>query len=270
MLRLGTVRCVCALFTNSHGCLPPSAILSRSVAGWSAPLHRAEPPAAGATAEELEKKADELRADKAYLDALDYYRAAIAKKPDSALLFNKMGITELMIHRLKDARKDFERAIKLDKRYADAYNNLGVVYYADKNPGKAIKQYKKAIDLHADVAPFHNNLGAALFQKKEFEKAVQSYSEALRLDPDIFDRTSRAGVLAQLPSPDDRAHYDYVLAKLFAKMGVADRSLEYLRKAMEEGYKEIGNVYKDAEFSALRKDPRFAELMSSKPTAISD
>jgi hypothetical protein len=39
---------------------------------------------------------------------------------------------------------------------------------------------------------------------------------------------------------------------------------------MEEGYKEIGNVYKDAEFSALRKDPRFAELMSSKPTAISD
>ena len=85
--------------------------------------------------------------------ATEHYRAAIAKKPDSALLFNKMGITELMIHRLKDARKDFERAIKLDKRYADAYNNLGVVYYADKNPGKAIKQYKKAIDLHADVAP---------------------------------------------------------------------------------------------------------------------
>jgi hypothetical protein len=53
-------------------------------------------------------------------------------------------------------------------------------------------------------------------------------------------------------------------------MGVADRSLEYLRKAMEEGYKEIGNVYKDAEFAELRKDPRFTELMSSKPTAISD
>ena len=92
----------------------------------------------------------------------------------------------------------------------------------------------------------------------------------MRLDPGIFERTSRAGVLAQLPSPDDRAHYDYVLAKLFAKMGVADRSLEYLRKAMEEGYKEIGNVYKDAEFAELRKDPRFTELMSSKPTAISD
>lgn len=234
------------------------------------PIHRAEPPAPGASAEDLEQQADQLRADKAYLDALDYYRAAVKKKPNSALLFNKMGITELMIHRLKDARKDFGRALKLDKRYADAYNNLGVVYYAEKNAGKAIKQYKKAIELHPDVAPYHNNLGAAYFQKKQFEKAIESYSEALRLDPNIFERTSRAGVLAQLPSPDDRAHYDYVLAKLFAKMGVADRSLEYLRKAMEEGYKEIGNVYKDSEFTELRKDPRFTELMASKPTAIPD
>jgi tetratricopeptide (TPR) repeat protein len=233
-------------------------------------MRRAEPPSAGASAEDLEKQGDQLRADKAYLDALDYYRAATRKKADSALLYNKIGITELMIHRLRDARKDFDKAIRLDRRYADAYNNLGVVYYADKNPGKAIKQYRKAIELSSEVAPYHNNLGAAYFQKKEFEKAVQSYSEAMRLDPNIFDRTSRAGVLAQLPSPDDRAHYDYVLAKLFAKMGIADRSLEYLRKAMEEGYKQISNVYKDVEFTELRKDPRFTELMASKPTAISD
>lgn len=233
-------------------------------------MRRAEPPLPGASAADLEKQADDLRADKSYLDALDYYRAAIQKQPKSATLYNKVGITELMIRRNKEARKDFERALKLDKNYADAYNNLGVAYYAEKNPGKAIKLYKKAIDLHADVAPYHNNLGAAYFQKRDFERAVASYSEAMRLDPDIFERTSRAGVLAQLPSPDDRAHYDYVLAKLFAKMGIADRSLEYLRKAMEEGYKQIGNVYKDAEFTELRKDPRFTELMASKPAAISD
>ena len=270
MLRLGTVRAVTLTVIVCIAVFGTAQSSPDQLQVGPPPMRRAEPPSSGASAEDLEKQADQLRSDKAYLDALDYYRAAVRKKSDSALLFNKIGITELMIHRLKDARKDFERAIKLDKRYADAYNNLGVVYYADKNAGKAIKQYKKAIELHADVAPFHNNLGAAYFQKKDFDKAVQSYSEALRLDPGIFERTSRAGVLAQLPSPDDRAHYDYVLAKLFAKMGVADRSLEYLRKAMEEGYKEIGNVYKDAEFAELRKDPRFTELMSSKPTAISD
>ena len=73
---------------------------------------------------------------------------------------------------------------------------------------------------------------------------------------------------AKLPSPEDIAHYDYVLAKLFARNGSSDRSLHYLKKAMEEGYKDINNVYKDEEFSSLRKDPRFTELMAAKTVAI--
>jgi tetratricopeptide (TPR) repeat protein len=113
-------------------------------------------------------------------------------------------------------------------------------------------------------------LGAAYFGKKQFDKAIQNYSKALELDPDIFERSSRAGILAQLPSPEDQAHYDYVLAKLYAKSGSPERSLHYLKKAMEEGYKDIKNVYKDSEFSTLRKDPRFVELMASKTPAIPD
>ena len=54
------------------------------------------------------------------------------------------------------------------------------------------------------------------------------------------------------------------MAKLYAKMGFSDRSLEYLRKALEEGYKDLKNVYKDTEFAELRKDKRFTELMATK------
>jgi hypothetical protein len=92
----------------------------------------------------------------------------------------------------------------------------------------------------------------------------------LELDPEVFERTSRAGVQAQLPSPEDRAHYDYTVARLYAKMGLSERSLEYLKKAMEEGYKDFKNVYKDVEFTSLRKDPRFTELVSTKVQAITD
>jgi tetratricopeptide (TPR) repeat protein len=180
---------------------------------------------------------------------------------------NKMGICNLMLQRYKDARKDFSRAVKKDHSHADAYNNLGVVYYQQRDYGKAIKNYEKAVSLNLS-ASYYSNLGAAYFAKKQFEKAAYNYAKALELDPDIFERVSRAGVQAQLPSPDDRARYDYVLAKLDARMGVTDRSLRYLKKAMEDGYKDIGNVYKDHEFSNLRKDPRFTELMAAKTTAI--
>ena len=228
------------------------------------PLVRAiEPPAADATAADLELQADRLRGDKLYLDALDYYRAALNRKGNDARLLNKIGITELMMQRYKEARRSFERAIHSDHKYADAYNNLGVIYYESKKYGPAVKQYEKAIAMDNSSASFFNNLGAAYFSKRAFESAVAAYQHALELDPDVFNRSSRDGVQAQLPSPEDRAHYDYTVAKLFAKMGLSDQSLEYLRKAMEAGYKDLKNVYKDAEFAQLRKNPRFTELMAS-------
>jgi tetratricopeptide (TPR) repeat protein len=250
--------------------LPLQAQNSEQLEVGPPPLHRAEPPAPGASPEELEKRGDDLRSDKNFLDALDYYQAELERAPANTSVYRKVGICQLMMQRYKEAKKSFERAIRADHKDAVAYNNLGVVYYVVHNYNAAIKHYEKAISLDNSAASYYSNIGAAYFGKKQFDKAVYNYSKAVDLDPDIFERTSHAGVLAQLPSPEDRAHYDYVLAKLYARTGVPDRSLHYLKKAMEEGYKDIKNVYKDNEFSTLRKDPRFTELMSAKTTVISD
>ena len=43
---------------------------------------------------------------------------------------------------MKPART-FELAIKNDREFADAYNNLGVIYYLQKKYGKAIKEYEQ-------------------------------------------------------------------------------------------------------------------------------
>jgi len=232
------------------------------------PLHRADPPPAGATPDELEQRADELRVEKDFLDAIDYYQTALRGGPANASLFNKIGMCQLQMHRDKEAKKSFERAIKADPKHADAYSNLGVAYYDTHNYSTAIKHYEKAIALNGEAAPYYSNLGAAYFAKRDFEKAIQSYAKAVQLDPDVFDHSSHAGIQARLASPEDRAHYDYVLAKMYARAGANDRSLHYLKKAMEEGYSGIKNVYKENEFASLRKDPRFGELMAAKPLAI--
>lgn len=231
-------------------------------------LRSIDPPKPDATVAALEQQGDELRMQKLYLDAIDYYRAALAKEPNAARLLNKIGISELMMQRYQEAKKTFEKAIKADRKFADAYNNLGVVYYEERRYSGAVKHYRRAIEIDSSSASFYSNLGAALFSKKDFEPAVQAYQHAVELDPDVFERSSRGGVQAQLPSPEDRARYDFTVAKLYAKMGFSDRSLEYLRKAMEEGYKDLKDVYKDSEFATLRKDKRFTELMAAKPVAL--
>jgi tetratricopeptide (TPR) repeat protein len=232
------------------------------------PGRHSEAPSPSASAEELEQRGDLMRARKSYLNALDYFQAAIAKNPNNSRIYNKAGIVELELQRYREAGKDFTHAVKADRKFADAYNNLGVVDYLEKKNSKALKEYKRAIALNGDSASFYSNLATAYFSKKEFEAATEAYAKALQLDPDIFERTSKNGVAGRISSPQDRAHYDYVLASLYAKMGNITRSLEYLRRTLEEGYKNVQDVYKDPEFAALRNDARFTELMASKPAAI--
>jgi len=231
-------------------------------------LQMVDPPPADATAADLEARADELHAQKLYLDAIDYYRAVLKKVPNDAHILNKVCRTQLMMQHWRDAKNFCERSIKADRNFADPYSNLGVALYEAGRYSAAVKQYRKAIALDGTSAAFFNNLGAALFSKREFEPAAEAYERAIELDPDVFGRSSRAGVQAQLPSPADRAHYDFTVARLYAKMGYSEQSIEYLRKAMEEGYKDFKDVYKDVEFAELRKDKRFADLMAAKPPAL--
>ncbi len=83
-------------------------------------LRMTDPPAPDASAADLELRGDQLRTEKLYLDALDYYRVALAKQPDSAPLLNKFGITELMLQRYREATKALEKASKADHQFADA------------------------------------------------------------------------------------------------------------------------------------------------------
>lgn len=226
-------------------------------------------PSPASTAKELERQGDLLREQKAYFDALDFYRAAIAKDPNSARLYNKAGMGELQGEHVRDSIHYFEHAIKLDPKFAAAHNNLGAARYEERKYGSAVKEYKKAIKLEGDDAAYYSNLGAVYFSKKDWNQANAAYATAVQLDPDIFERTSRFGVAAQMSSPEDRAHFQYVLAGLYSKNGNNARALTCLRRAMEGGYKQIDAVYKDGAFANLRKDPAFTALMANPPKALS-
>jgi tetratricopeptide (TPR) repeat protein len=232
---------------------------------------RYQPPSPTATPAELEQHGDEYRSQKAYADAIDYYRAALSRdseKSAQASLYNKIGIAELQLQHFKEAQKNFERSARLDSTRAEAYNNMGAALYLRRKYGKAIGEYKRALKLHETDASFHVNLGAAYFSDKQIPLAVTEYKRALELDPGILDRTSRTGVSAVFSAPEDHAQFFYMLARMYAQTGALDTSIHYLKKAIEDGYKGISNVYKDQEFSQLRKDPRFADLMSGKPTPL--
>jgi tetratricopeptide (TPR) repeat protein len=224
-------------------------------------------PDGSASAADLERQGDLLREQKRFLDALDYYRVAIKKQPSSTL-WNKEGMADLLLQRPDQAAKCFDHAIRMDKQSPAGYNNRGYVEQMKKKYDKAISYYKKAITLRADDAVFYYNMGSSYFGKHEYAEAGKQYAIAFSIDPNIFFRVSRTGITAQATSPEDRAAFSFMLAKMYAQAGDLDHTLEYLRKAMEDGYKRINDVYTDREFANLRTDKRFEELMAQRPQSI--
>jgi len=223
---------------------------------------RVPAPPENANPVELERQADQLRAQKAYLDSIDYYRAAM-KTSDNAILHNKVGMCLLQLRRDSEAKKEFQHAIKENKDYAEAYNNLGALYYNLRKYGSAIREYKKAIKLNDDSASFHSNLGGAYFSQKDFDRAAKEYQRAIEIDPDIFQRQSSASAISiRLVGSNDLGHFHYVMAQMYGQHGDLDHCRFYLSKANEEGY-PIKSALHDNEFAGLRKKPEFVAFVRS-------
>jgi tetratricopeptide (TPR) repeat protein len=187
------------------------------------------------------------------------------KKADSAALHNKAGISYLQLRRDNDARKEFQRAIQMDKNYAEPHNNLGALNYNRGHYGQAVKEYKKALQLHDENPAFHSNLATAYFAQKDWNHAIKEYARAKELDPTIFDRQASGGVSIKLISSTDLGHFHYMMAQITCQQGDQDRCRAYLSKANEEGY-PIRDALHDDQFAGSRKNPEFvAFLRSLKP-----
>lgn len=213
------------------------------------------------TVADLEKAGDDCRAQKDYAQAITYFKEALRKDKKNAKLYNKVGLAELKNNDLKSARVDFLKAAKYNKKYPEALNNVGAVYYVEKNFGQAANYFKKAVALDETRPTFHVNLGAAWFAQNELDRAMREYARALELDPEVLVRDSRVGVTAQITSPEERAKHEYMMAKVYAKLGYVDNCFACLRKAKENGYHDMNNVYKDPEFASLREDARMAAIV---------
>jgi len=214
------------------------------------------------TAEEM---ADLMMARKEFQEAVAAYKKIAEQDPTNAVIYNKLGIALHKEFDLNGALRSYEHAVRLDPTYADAQNNIGVIWYNKKKFGKAIRAYQKAIKMRSDLAVSYSNLGYAYFADKKYQESIAAFQQALRLDPTVLDHSAgRNGSTVQDRSVEDRAKFYFLLAKSFAESGNYERSLIYLRKAKDEGYKSMSDVQKDPAFSTMLKLPEMQEVLAPR------
>lgn len=212
-----------------------------------------------------ETRGDIFMARKMYREAIETYREG---PNNSAVLANKIGIAYHQLLDLDSAKRQYERAVKLDPKYAEAINNLGAIYYGRKSYRRAIGEYKKALRIMPNTASFMSNLGTAYYARKNYKEAALLYQEALKLDPDVFERRNSVGTTLEERTVEERAKFHYIIAKTYAKAGETDRALLYIRKSLEEGFKERSKFRTDPEFATLQENPEFKQLMATEQKVL--
>jgi Flp pilus assembly protein TadD/tRNA A-37 threonylcarbamoyl transferase component Bud32 len=121
-------------------------------------------------------------------EAIAVCNEAIRLKPDYAYAYNNLGIAlknKGLQHKeaLDEAVAAYKEAIRLKPKFAEAYDNLGVVLGHKGAWKEALDAHRKAIDLKRGDAEAYGNLGHTLVRKGDLDDAITAFREAIRLKP---------------------------------------------------------------------------------------
>ncbi|OQX11160.1 MAG: hypothetical protein BWK80_45050 [Desulfobacteraceae bacterium IS3] len=79
---------------------------------------------------------------------------------------------------------DYNKAIEMDPKLIETYNNKVVTHYSKGEYDKAMMDYNKAIDINPKLAEAYYNRGGLYAIKGEYDKAISDVKKALELKPD--------------------------------------------------------------------------------------
>jgi tetratricopeptide (TPR) repeat protein len=139
------------------------------------------------------------RRNEDYRSPLAIWSDTVAKCPDNVRAHYILGDNLRLLGRSQEAITEFQTALQIEPRYAQAHNSLGNLL--EKIPGqlpKAIAEYKEAIRLQPDLAVAHYNLALAIENiPGRLPEALSEYETALRIKPDFPEAQVDLGILLE-------------------------------------------------------------------------
>jgi len=94
-----------------------------------------------------------------------------------------------------EAVAQYQEALRIDPRHADAHYNLGYALFQMGEWEQAVEQYKQALRLKPDNAAAHEYLGDALVRQGKVAEALPHYQQASRMAPEDAAIRSRLGAV---------------------------------------------------------------------------
>ena len=134
-------------------------------------------------------------------------------KEQCADLAVQHGSLLMVLGQIDRAIEAYSRALELNPRDAEAYNNRGIAYHRKREVDQAIEDYSKVMELNPGLAIAYNNRGVAHNSKGKVDGAIEDYNIAIGLNPDFVDAYYNRGEVWLRRREWEKAKADLITAK---------------------------------------------------------
>jgi protein O-mannosyl-transferase len=133
------------------------------------------------------------------------YESGLISAPNSARVHYYVGLYKVKPEYLeklpenlreaafKDGVSHLKKSTELYGFFTDAWTQLGIASYRDKNYPEALKYYDKAISLNPYDPVVLNNSGSVYFDMQNYNEALKRYQQAVKYKPDYADAYMNIG-----------------------------------------------------------------------------
>ncbi|MDB5337475.1 MAG: serine/threonine protein kinase [Planctomycetaceae bacterium] len=125
-------------------------------------------------------------------EAIRYYQAAIALRPDAAVVYDQLGLCLTLLGRTEDAEIHFRKALEIDPSATLAHSDLGISSSTNPRRHEALGQANIRQQFGHDLAELHIKLANDLRAKGKPAGALDHYRQAVALDPKVA--SAHAGI----------------------------------------------------------------------------
>jgi adenylate cyclase len=208
---------------------------------------------------------------------------AITLDPDLAEAHAARGTALAINSRHDEAEREFENAILLNPSLYEPYYFYGRDCLAAGKFEKAARLFSEACKIRPEdyqASSFLSMAYAELGRKKEQEEANRRTLECVEKHVDLHPDDGRAltfgaYALVEQGQPDrarewseraldadrDEPAIMYNVACTYSLLGEADKAIELLDRAIQQGYGHRAWLSHDPDLAPLREDPRFQQLL---------
>jgi tetratricopeptide (TPR) repeat protein len=211
--------------------------------------------------------------------AIFYYKNALRMDPWNAEIYNNLGTAYVYGGELKTGAELFQKALRIRPKYEDAAENLMKAQAALTKIENAIVKLEEFIKADPRNPDLYTKMAGLRRQQGDMDQAIADYKKALEINPEsvqalyglvmIFssrlefsNALEKINIIRKIQPDNPNVYYD--TACIYAKMNMPDKSVLWLKQAIDKGFHNISMISNDPDLAIIRNTAYVKGLLNQE------